>query len=44
MIIKFKNVFVKYFTYIFALFLALFIITNMFGTGHVDNREYVRYG
>lgn len=41
MIIKFKNAFVKYFTYIFALFLALFIITNIFGTGHVDNREYV---
>lgn len=41
MTIKLKNSFVKYFTYIFALFLALFIITNIFGTGKVNNQEYV---
>lgn len=41
MTIKIKNSLIKYITYIFALFLFLFIITNIFGTGRVDNKEYV---
>ena len=41
MTIKLKNSLVKYFIYIFALFLALFIVTNVFGTGQVKNEEYV---
>lgn len=41
MIIKIKNSLIKYFTYIFALFLALFIVTNIFGTGRTDTKEYV---
>lgn len=39
--IKFKNSLIKYFTYIFALFLFLFIVTNIFGTGKVEYKEYV---
>lgn len=41
MTIKLKNSLVKYFIYIFALFLVLFIVTNVFGTGQVKNEEYV---
>ena len=41
MTIKLKNSLVKYLIYIFALFLALFIVTTVFGTGQVKNEEYV---